>query len=204
MTVDDQQGGLRERTKARRRLEIQKAGMRLFAERGYQNTTVVEIAEAAEVAPRTVSGYFVTKVEIATAFADDIASSLAERLVAEPRGELPAVLDGWLRHVTDTVDVEAARLARAMYEANPGLRSLSSAHVAEAADAGAAAVARWTGLPATHPMVAITLAAIGAVLAEYLNSVFEKPSADGLHDTVVAYVRALLDGAMSATASSAR
>ena len=53
--------GLRERSKARRRALIIQTAMRLFAERGYTHTTVADIAEAAELAPRTVAGYFPTK-----------------------------------------------------------------------------------------------------------------------------------------------
>ncbi len=47
------QTGLRERSKARRRTAIIRAAYELFAERGYDATTVADIAEAAEVAPRT-------------------------------------------------------------------------------------------------------------------------------------------------------
>ena len=57
--------GLRERSKARRRAAIIRAAYELFAERGYDATTVADIAEAAEVAPRTVAMYFPAKQDIA-------------------------------------------------------------------------------------------------------------------------------------------
>jgi AcrR family transcriptional regulator len=41
-----------ERRKRRTRQAIQKAALELFAERGYRETTINDIAERAEVAPR--------------------------------------------------------------------------------------------------------------------------------------------------------
>src|ERR1700735_659292 len=67
--------GLRERSKARRRAAIIRAAYELFAERGYDATTVADIAEAAEVAPRTVAMYFPAKQDIALSrFSDGVAS----------------------------------------------------------------------------------------------------------------------------------
>ncbi|WP_021595287.1 TetR/AcrR family transcriptional regulator [Actinomadura welshii] len=56
--------GLRELKKARTRAAIQREALRLFRERGYEATTVEQIAQAAEVAHTTVFRYFPTKEDL--------------------------------------------------------------------------------------------------------------------------------------------
>jgi AcrR family transcriptional regulator len=53
--------GLRERKKARTRAAISAAAIAMFLDRGYDEVSVAEIAEAAEVSKRTLFAYFPTK-----------------------------------------------------------------------------------------------------------------------------------------------
>jgi AcrR family transcriptional regulator len=53
--------GLRERKKQKTRESIQRTALRLFVKQGYEETTIEQIAAAAEISPSTFFNYFPTK-----------------------------------------------------------------------------------------------------------------------------------------------
>jgi AcrR family transcriptional regulator len=57
-------GGLRERKKQKTREAIQREAMRLFQAKGYEETTIEEIADAAEISESTFFNYFPTKEDV--------------------------------------------------------------------------------------------------------------------------------------------
>ena len=68
--------GLREQKKARTRRLIADTAARLFAERGYENVAVSDIAREAEVSEQTVYNYFRTKEQLVTDRDEQIHSRL--------------------------------------------------------------------------------------------------------------------------------
>jgi len=82
---------LRERRTARTRDAIVAAALELFEERGFQGTTVDEIAARADVAPRTFFRYFPTKEAVLFARAADDRAKIAAALGARPLREHPFV-----------------------------------------------------------------------------------------------------------------
>jgi AcrR family transcriptional regulator len=78
-------GSLRERKKDRTRRTLQAEAVRLFAAKGFEATTIEEIAAAAEVAPRTFFRYFPTKEEVV--FWSEHQPMLAGHVAARPDDE---------------------------------------------------------------------------------------------------------------------
>jgi AcrR family transcriptional regulator len=79
--------GLRERKKQRTREAIVDAALRLFEERGFDQTTIADIAEAADIAPRTFFGYFPSKEDVVFADFPETLETLGERLRGRPDEE---------------------------------------------------------------------------------------------------------------------
>ena len=76
------QAGLRERKKARTRASLREHALRLFREQGYHETTVEQIAAAAEVSPSTFFRYFPTKEDVV--LQDDMDIRLVEAFANQP------------------------------------------------------------------------------------------------------------------------
>lgn len=119
--------GLRERKKQRTRESIQREGLRLIADQGYEATTCEQIAAAAEVSPATLFRYFPTKEDIV--LQDVYDPMIADAVRARPAQERPLVavrrgLADALAAVYET-DLEEIRRRTALILNVPGLLARS-------------------------------------------------------------------------------
>ena len=130
--------GLRERKKLRTRQAIATAALRLFAERGYEETTIADIAAAADVAPRTFFSYFPSKEDVVFAEIDDRLAEVAERLRRTP-GETPmetirrSIVDVLNAVVTEHADYGAVQVALVLER--PALRARALQRMTDAQEA---------------------------------------------------------------------
>jgi AcrR family transcriptional regulator len=81
-----EKSGLREANKARTRLAISDMATRLIVERGFENVTVAEIAQAARVSVKTVFNYFSSKEELFFDRADEVRDALLDGIRERPEG----------------------------------------------------------------------------------------------------------------------
>jgi AcrR family transcriptional regulator len=162
----------RERKKQRTRERIVESAFALFADRGYQATTLADIAAAADIAPRTFFSYFPSKEAVVFHNFDAILASVQATLDERPDGE--TTLDMLRRWVGRELspdrrirDEEALR--QALCREDPGLAAFQQHQQAKFEDVLRMGVARDLGedpdslrpkLVAAAMMVA--LVAIGA------------------------------------------
>lgn len=157
--------GLRERKKQRTRETIVTVALELFAEHGYQQTTVADIAEAAEVSKGTVFAYFPTKEDIVFADTAPVCDDLLHQLRERPadRSALDVLRSFMGEHV---VAPDERRLLRErLIASDEQLRSHYRARLAEIEDAMAAAIAGDLGAGPDDLRPRLAAAAVMAALA---------------------------------------
>jgi AcrR family transcriptional regulator len=174
---------LRERKKARTRRALVEAALRLFAERGFEATTVAEIAEAAEVSPRTFFTYFPAKEDVLFAGAQDRIERVRNAL--DRRAPDESFLDALRRAAHDiltdpTFQAEAQRTHMQVIGANPALGARALQDLLAAEQVVAAAIAADLGVDQTdlQPQVAAAAAVNalrGAFIAWFLSGASGDP-----------------------------
>jgi AcrR family transcriptional regulator len=174
--VEPQEGeqlGLRERKKAKTRQLIQSHALRLFHEQGYKETSIDQIAEAAEVSPSTVFHYFPTKADLVVYDALDDQLLEAFRAVPAELGPLEAMrlamrqVFGALAQADMDVQLEREHLLRTV----PELRAAMLEDFARTMRIMAEALADRSGRPADDDTVqALVGAVIGIGLAAWFGS----------------------------------
>jgi AcrR family transcriptional regulator len=189
--------GLRERKKQRTREQIIEAAMALFAERGYHATTIADIAEAAEVSPRTFFSYFPSKEAVVfhnvDRDLDTLATALSDRLPGETafdalRRWIDAMFEQWMG------EEDEALLRKRLCREDEGLANFQGGVMARIHELLLGAIADDLGEPADALRPRLVAAAAVAALTSLDSTLEEKTDQPAMVDKTDAL--AVLDHAM--------
>jgi AcrR family transcriptional regulator len=161
--------GRRERKKTRTRDDLVAAATELFATNGYDNTTIDEITDRADVSPRTFFRYFASKEDVLFP-ADLRAEPLLSALADQPKSsnDLEAIRDVYLAQIPyDDATVRNVLLLKKAIRSTPALEGRDLALQHQFCDHLAVAVARRNGLdqPDDHAQMVAALAQVVIRLA---------------------------------------
>jgi AcrR family transcriptional regulator len=191
--------GLRERKKERTAHAIEEAALGLFEERGFAATTIADIAEAADISPRTFFAYYPSKESVLFADFDPVVQSLSEFLDARGDEPLLDTVRTWIHDLVDgELPDESKRRRRRVIDANEALLAHERHLLARFEEIIAAAAADELGDEPRDLHPRLVAAAVVATLTA-LSSDSEEP--DETHE--VAFMRlddalAFLRGGMAA------
>jgi AcrR family transcriptional regulator len=140
--------GLRERKKQATRLALHEAALRLVAEQGLDAVSVDDIADRADVSPRTFFNYFPSKVDAVLGLDPETSRQQADALLDRPADEsavqaLRAVARVQAVEMAEDTDLWPLRLK--VIDAHPALLGHLAAAFGEAERVLAAAIAERTG-----------------------------------------------------------
>ncbi|MFI1384842.1 TetR family transcriptional regulator [Embleya sp. NPDC020886] len=188
--------GLRERKKLKTRQSIRHQAYRLFAEHGYDATTVDEIAAAADVSRSTFFRYFPTKEDVV--LTDEYDSVFGDALAARPADEpivaaIRHAMTESLAHIF-TADRDELLYRNRMIFTIPALRARAMDELLRTQDGITALLAERTGRdPGDLELRCASAAIIGvstAVMRYWVDH-------EGIEDLVELYdrqLRILTDG----------
>ena len=165
--------GPRPRTNAR---EIASVGLRLFAEHGFAETTIDQIAAAAGVSRTTFFRYFGSKSDVLWTEFDAEADSLRAHLAAAPAGlpSMEAVRQAVLAVYARPGSIPGLRARCRLISAAPELAASAAAHYDGWVRAISDFIARRTGAPAS----AVVPTAAGRATLAVCTTAYEKWSRD--------------------------
>ncbi|MGW2133907.1 TetR family transcriptional regulator [Streptomyces coelicoflavus] len=192
--------GLRELKKQRTRDLLLRSALELFTARGYEETTVDDIAEAADVSQRTFFRYFASK-EDAAFFVSRLAESrFVDAVLARPPEEAPldalrmALTESWNtigEAVEQLIPLELHMRFYRVIESTPALLAAHLRRATELEEEIARVVAAREGLDIDRdPRPRVVVAVFGAVMrvTERIWSARDEVGLAALRDLTTAYL----------------
>ena len=138
--------GRREQKREETRRGLTRAAQRLFAARGFDGTTVEEIAAAAGVSRRTFFHYFASKEDVVLSRHDDFERVLLDAIrAAPPAAPLLAVAEHAVVAALGQFDAEEARVIEQLKRDTPALRARDQGKYERLEGAIAGALAERSG-----------------------------------------------------------
>jgi AcrR family transcriptional regulator len=168
--------------------------MRLFLEKGYEETTIEDIAEAVEISPSTFFNYFPSKE--AVVFQDDLDPLIIEAFEAQPSTVNPIRrLRTAMTAVFANLTPEQERLVRErtrLFLSTPELRGAMLGQFADLVDQIAELLATRVGKTTRDFAVRNMAGAVLGVLLASMLMISEDPKADmvKLADSALAHLEA--------------
>ncbi|MFE0685215.1 TetR/AcrR family transcriptional regulator [Streptomyces sp. NPDC058961] len=178
MTVEQQPiastGGLRELKKQRTRDALLRVALELFTTKGYEQTTVDEIADAVDVSQRTFFRYFANKEAVVFAAQDTVEWHFVDALRERPPAEGPftamrrAALSAWdsiEERLSPVVPVTLYMRTYQVIESTPALLAIHLRRSAELEEHVARLIAEREGLDIdADPRPRVAVAAFTGVM----------------------------------------
>jgi AcrR family transcriptional regulator len=186
--------GLRERKKLKTRAAIQREAMRLFTKKGFQGTTIEDIAEAVEISPSTFFNYFPSKD--ALVLEDDLDPVIIKAFNAQPAGMHPvAALRNAMRSVFADLPPDQEQMLRertALVASDPEIRGVMLDQFTGLVDQVAAIMAERMGRTGKDFRVRNLAGALIGVIMAALLAAGDTPGADlmRLVDDAMAHLEA--------------
>lgn len=195
---------LRDNKKTRTREALRSAALRLFREKGFDRTTVDEIAVAAGVSRTTFFRYYPSKEDVVFDRGREVGEVFRRWIAERPRQENPfEAFEGALlalaRETRDTAMARESLEMEELFERNPALRKRQAEHRHEQIELVAQALAErdGRGVEAEHRLAA----GMGVVVADLVRDEWHESrgtaDVEALLEEHFATMRALAGGASS-------
>ena len=199
--------GLRERKKLRTREAIIDAALDLFEQKGFDATTVEDIAAAADVSPRTFFRYFESKLALIMARSTTKHVSLGPALAARPADEslIESISHVMRDELGDQLEDPLVVREFQVMLTTPSLRTLARDHFYDEEAGMVSAVAERLGLPPDDLRAHVITSSISSALWTTVNRwTAQGADVDELMPMIDRALATVADGVDAAAASATR